>query len=43
MRNGQSTDAISERAVLIKFKWIHIDMKSNLLSNIAVKHEGKYK
>ena len=31
MRNGERTDAISETAVFIKFQWIHIDMKTNLL------------
>ena len=35
MRNGQRTDAISETAVFIKFKWIHIDMKTNFLRNKA--------
>ena len=43
MRNGQRTDAISETAVFIKFEWIHIDMKTNLLRNKAAKRESKYK
>ena len=31
MRNGQRTDATGKLAVFIKFQWIHIDMKTNLL------------
>ena len=37
MRNGQRTDTISETAVFIKFRLIHIDMKTNLLRNKAAK------
>ena len=43
IRNGQRTYAISEAAVFTKFQWIHVDMKTNLLRNIAAKHDSKYK